>query len=314
MKTKLASQRSGPNQRRIMQNANSRRAILNPLKNSIRKTAQIWSSLSAVSFYCSRITFVVLLWHTSASAINLKHETAQAWDEYIGGVNIRIKQCASASNSFLWVDGAPGRGASVRSKHIVVSPGAEHVPIKVPFGLIHHWIAATFMPDVSIADVLRVVRDYSRYEDFYRPGVIDSKSIDINPDKDRFSLVLMNKPFFKKTALDSDDEASYVRVDDHRLYMVSRTTRIREIAEFGAPGAHTLPRDEGTGIIWRLFSVVRFAERDGGLYIEVEAIALSRDIPGALRAVAGPIVRHVSKEALVTALKETEAAVLATRH
>ena len=114
--------------------------------------------------------------------------------------------------------------------------------------------------------------------------------------------------------MDSDNEASYVRVDDHRLYMVSRSTRIREVAEFGAPGAHTLPEDEGTGIIWRLFSVVRFAERDGGLYIEVEAIALSRDIPGALRAMAGPIVRHVSKESLVTALKQTEAAVLATRH
>jgi len=48
--------------------------------------------------------------------------------------------------------------------------------------------------------------------------------------------------------------------------------------------------------------------------MEVEAIALSRDIPGALRAMAVPIVRHVSKESLVTALKQTEAEVLATRH
>ena len=123
------------------------------------------------------------------------------------------------------------------------------------------------MPGVCIADVLRVVRDYGRYEDFYRPGVIDSKSIDINRDRDRFSLVLVNKPFFKKTALHSDNEASYIRVDDHRLYIVSRTTRIREVAEFGAPGEHILPEEEGTGLIWRLFSVVRLAERDGGLYI-----------------------------------------------
>ena len=256
----------------------------------------------------------MLLGQTSASAISLTHETAQAWDDYIEGVNIRIKQRSSASNPFLWLDGDPDTAAKVRSKLIVVSPATRHVPMKVPSGLIHHWIGAAFMPDISIADVLRVVRDYNRYKDFYRPGVIDSKSIDTNPDKDRFSLELVNKSFFKKSALDSDNEASYVRVDDHRLYMVSRSTRIREVAEFGAPGAHTLPEDEGTGIIWRLFSVVRFAERDGGLYIEVEAIALSRDIPGALRAMAGPIVRHVSKESLVTALMQTEAAVLATRH
>jgi membrane protein DedA with SNARE-associated domain/rhodanese-related sulfurtransferase len=40
-----------------------------------------------------------------------------------------------------------------------------------------------------------------------------------------------------------------------------------------------------------LLGVVRFDERDGGLYIEVEAIALSRDIPAAVRLVADPIVR-----------------------
>jgi len=242
----------------------------------------------------------VLPWQMSASAISLTHETAQAWDDYIEGVNIRIKQRSSASNPFLWLDGEPDRAAMVRSKLIVVSPARRHVPMKVPSGLIHRWTAAAFMPDLSIAGVLRVVRDYNRYKDFYGPGVIDSKSIDTNPDKDRFSLVLVNKSFFKKTALGSDNEASYVRVDYHCLNLVSRTTRIREVAEFGAPGAHALPEDEGTGIIWRLFSVVHFAERDGGLYIEVEAIALSRDIPGALRAMAGPIVRHASKETLVT--------------
>lgn len=269
---------------------------------------------NAYPLSCTRLAFVILLCQSDAAAIDLKHETAQAWDAYIEGVNIRIKERASGLNSFLWLDDAPGRAAKLRGKQIVVSPATQHIPMKVPSGLIHHWIAAAFMPDLGVADVLSVVRDYNRYKDFYRPGVIDSKSIETDPDRDRFSMVLVNKSFFKKTALDSDYEASYVRVDGHRLYTVSRTTRIREVAEFGAPGEHTLPEDEGTGIIWRLFSVVRFAERDGGLYIEVEAIALSRDIPGALRAMAEPIVRRVSKDSLVTALKQTEAAVLATRH
>jgi len=145
----------------------------------------------------------VLLWQTSASAISLTHETAEAWDKYIEGVNIRIKQPSSASNPFLWLDGEPDRAVKVRSKLIVVSPATRHVPMKVPSGLIHHWIAAAFMPDISIADVLRVVRDYNQYKDFYSPGVIDSKSIDTNPDKDRYSLVLVNNSFFKMSALDT---------------------------------------------------------------------------------------------------------------
>ena len=122
-------------------------------------------------------------------------------------------------------------------------------------------------------------------------------------------MMLMNKSLFSKLALDSDYQSSYNQVDERRLYCVSQTTRIQEIAEYGVAGQHTLPEDRGTGLIWRLYSVSRFEERDGGVYVEVEAIALSRDIPAALRLVAEPIVRRVSRDALLTALSQTGKAV-----
>jgi hypothetical protein len=43
------------------------------------------------------------------------------------------------------------------------------------------------------------------------------------------------------------------------------------------------PEDEGIGLIWRLSSITGLEERDGGVYAELEAIALSRDIPTAVR-------------------------------
>jgi hypothetical protein len=67
---------------------------------------------------------------------------------------------------------------------------------------------------------------------------------------------------------------------------------------------------EGSGVIWRLFSIARYQERDGGVYIELEAIALSRDIPASLRWLAGPIVRRVSRSSLSISLRQTENAVL----
>jgi hypothetical protein len=70
-----------------------------------------------------------------------------------------------------------------------------------------------------------------------------------------------------------------------------------------------LPQDHGTGIIWRLYSIARYQERDGGVYVELEAIALSRDIPGALRWLVEPIVRRVSRSSLVLSLQETADAV-----
>ena len=63
------------------------------------------------------------------------------------------------------------------------------------------------------------------------------------------------------------------------------------------------------GLIWRVHSITHFEERDGGVYIEVEAIALSRDIPAVLRWVVDPIVRRVSRASLATSLQQTEAAV-----
>ena len=256
---------------------------------------------------------VLALVVTGANAANLKQETIEAWNEYLQDANLRVQQRVSPGSRFLWLDDAPDRIVKVKTKQIVVAPAVPHIPREVPSGLIHDWIGGAFMPNLTIQNALPVVRDYDRYKEIYHPNVIDSKVIDRAPDftegKDRFSTVLMNKAFFKKTALTTDYEASYFKVDDRRLYTISQATSIREIAEYGAHGQHMLPENEGTGLIWRLFTVVRFEERDGGLFVEAEAIALSRDIPGAAKVVAEPIVRRVSRDALITSLKQTEAAV-----
>jgi hypothetical protein len=89
------------------------------------------------------------------------------------------------------------------------------------------------------------------------------------------------------------------------MYSITQASRIQEIADYGTAKQHTLPEGEGTGLIWRLYSVSRFEEREDGLFIETEAMALSRDIPSALRLLVDPIVRRVSREALETALRQT---------
>jgi hypothetical protein len=52
-------------------------------------------------------------------------------------------------------------------------------------------------------------------------------------------------------------------------------------------------------------SIARFEQRDAGVYIELEAIALSREIPAAGRFVADPIVRRVSRNSLLASLQQT---------
>ena len=73
-----------------------------------------------------------------------------------------------------------------------------------------------------------------------------------------------------------------------------------------------VPPLQGIGYIWRLYSVARFEERDGGVYVEPEAVALSRDIPVALRWMVDPIVRRVSRNTLLISLQQTKEAVRST--
>jgi hypothetical protein len=244
---------------------------------------------------------------------NLEKPTCQAWDDYVRAVKARVEQRGIGGKPFLLLDEQPEQLAAVRAGGTAVWPAAQQIPKPVPSGLIHDWVGAIFVPGAHLKNVLQVVRDYPRYKQFFQPVVIDAALKDSAPAMDRFSMLLMNKSFFARTVLDADYESSFVSLDEHRVYCLSHTTRIRQIDDYGAPDQHTLPEDKGTGIIWRLFSVTRFAERDGGVYIEIEAIGLSRDIPSSVRWFVDPIVRRVSRSSLTTSLRQTEDAVLSPR-
>jgi hypothetical protein len=244
-----------------------------------------------------------------ANAAELQPKTLHAWEEYVRNANTGMQKRLAPGGQFLWLDENPDGLAKVRSGEIVVAPAGPHTPKRVPGGLIHDWIGTAFIPNTIIRDVLGVVRDYVRYSDFYRPTVLDSKTIARGNMDDRFSMLLMNKALFLKTALDGDYETSYYQVDERRYYSLAHTTRLQEIQGYGAPGEHELPENEGSGLIWRLSSITRFEERDGGVYVELEAMALSRDIPVSLRWLVDPVVRRVSRDSLITSLRQTGNAV-----
>src|SRR5580692_9834305 len=255
---------------------------------------------------------ILLRVHPAMAAVTLKEETKAAWEAYLQEANAAMQARLQPGAHFLWLDDEPGRAEKVR-KGLHIAPVGPNIPMKVSSGLIHDWLGVGFVPNVKIEDILRILRDYDRYKEIYRPGVIDSISHGTDGMKDLFSMRLVNKSVVAKTALDTDCEVSYFRVDDRRWYSISNTTHIQEVDKFGTPEQRTLPEDQGTGLIWRLSSITRLEERDGGVYAELEAIALSRDIPAALRLFVTPIVRRVSRDSLATSLHQTRVAIDAKR-
>ena len=247
--------------------------------------------------------------YASAATLKLQPETIAAWDAYLQAANDKMQARLQPGATFLWIDEQPGRAEKIRTKGPYIAPAAKDIPRKVPSGLIHDWLGVGFVPNATIEDILRIVRDYDRYKDIYRPGVIDSAFRRTEGMQDFFFLRLANRSVVAKTALDTEGVSSYTRVDDTRWYGVSNTTEIREIDKFGTEDQRTLPPDEGRGLIWRLSSITRLEERDGGVYAELEAIALSRDIPAAFRLFVTPIVRRVARDSLATSLHQTKVAI-----
>jgi hypothetical protein len=245
----------------------------------------------------------------AVSAGTLKSETVEAWDQYIQTASARMQQRLTPGASFLWVDESPDRVAKVRNGEITVLPADPHTPMKVPSGLIHDWMGAAFLPNTTLDQVVSVTRDYPHYKEFYPPGVRESKPLSMGPTEDRFWILTENKSILTRTALDGDYKSDLFRLDRQRAYCITQSTRIQEIEDYGTQRQRMLPADEGYGFLWRVLSITRYQERDGGVYVEVEAMVLSRDVPFSLRWIVDPIVRRVSRASLFTTIKQTGDAV-----
>jgi hypothetical protein len=141
------------------------------------------------------IPLFTLFFPPKFNAASLEPTTSEAWENYVDSASKRMEQRLRPGSAFLWVDEAPERVAMVRAGEIVISPVGPQIPKRVPSGLIHDWVGAVFIPNVTLKDVLHVVRDYGRYKELYQPTVIASKPIARSEAKDRFSMVLISTSY-----------------------------------------------------------------------------------------------------------------------
>ena len=239
----------------------------------------------------------------------LQRETAEAWQEYLCRPGNSMQARLEGSEPFLWMDEEAGRARRVKSGEIVVAPLAGHGTQSVPNGLIHDWIGAVFIPNATVQSLLEVVRHYDRYKDFYKPVVMDSQVLDADGAEQEFSMVWQRHVLFVNAAMRGHYHAKDVIVDAYRGYSIVEARTLQQIDDYGQPGEHLLPPDTGSGFIWRIYSIARYAERDGGVYLEVEGIALSRGVPRSMRWLVNPVVNHLSVNSLTTTLEQTRAAV-----
>jgi len=255
---------------------------------------------------------LLLLAPTISRATELKEETLKVWEEYVHATNLRMERRLRGDSPFLWIDEVPERAQRVRSGQIVVAPVDNSSSQKVPHGLIHDWVGAVFIPQATIEDVFAVVNDYDRYQEIYKPAVIDSKLLESAGSQRKFSMVMIQRALSVTAAVDGEYQSGCFKLDRGRWYCISYSTCLREIKNFSQANERELPPDQGNGYVWRLYSITKFQQRDGGVYAELQAIGLSRDIPVEIRWLVKPIVERLPKNALSLTLEQTRNSVHTT--
>jgi ABC-type transporter Mla MlaB component len=244
-------------------------------------------------------------------AATLKPETTAAWDKYVASVEQDQQTRVNPGAHFLRVFEDPKQLEAVRRGEIVAMPAPGGSPRRVSGGLIHHWVGMMFLPGIKLDEALNVSSDIKHYKAIFHPYVVDSKLTSHHGNEDQFVLRLMNKTLFLKLALDAEYVSRGCRIGERRYYSVSTTKHVEEIEKYEQPEEHRNPEGEGLGYIWKMFSISRMEQRDGGTYIELEALALSRDIPMAFRFAVDPVVRRISRNSIVVTLEQTRKEILA---
>jgi hypothetical protein len=235
------------------------------------------------------------------TTVELQPHTVEAFDHYVREAEGRLDTQAH-SQRFLWVDESRDRKTRVQRGEAIAEPSAGTGDAAIPDGSIHDWIGAVFVPGTTLAKTLALLQDYDSHKNIYKPEVQDSKLIKRSGNDFQVYLRLLKRQVIT-VVLNTNHDVRYFPLDAMRSYSQSRSTRIAEVDNPGDADEREMQPGQDHGFLWRLNSYWRFEQRDGGVYVECEAISLTRSVPAGLGWLVNPIVRTLPRESLEKSLR-----------
>ena len=242
--------------------------------------------------------------------------TLQGYHDYVSKVEARNREELSRG-AFLWIDGLP-EAERTQAYEKLKQGGVElrrlgksddESAVKIRGGMIHDWKGIVFIPGVKLNQVLGVLQDYDKHSQYYSPDVESAKIESREGDHFRVYMRFRRKKIVT-VVLNTEQDVMYFRDSATREHSRSSAIRIREVENPGTKEEKEKSPDEENGFLWQMETWWRMEERDGGVYVQNEAVTLTRDIPAGLGWLIGPFVTSIPKETLEFTMNATRAAVL----
>jgi hypothetical protein len=241
------------------------------------------------------------------SAAVLTDAAAKAYAEYVD----------RARRSFLGrvnqpVGGGDSERAALHREEMTVRPGGGDGIQELPDSLLHHWRGAVFIPRTTLQESLSVSRAYPDYPMIFHP-VVAAKILSDEGDALRVQFRMRQSAGGITGTVDMWSNIQYRRLDPTHASVISMTDTIREVKDAGRSTERYVPPGQDRGYLWRGATFTRFVEADGGVYMEMETIGLSRRFPPLLGWVIEPIARRIGRGSVENSMQEFRRAILARR-
>jgi hypothetical protein len=226
----------------------------------------------------------------------------RAFNSYSQNVEARLVRQHGTPQAFL----APQDWTRLQKGDLIVEKVTPSGRAELPGALLHHWRGTAFVPGARLADFERLMKDFNGYPRLYAPQVLQANVAVRGNDGDRFQGTLRVRQHHVITVvMDTVYDIMFVRVDPQHGYSISRSSRISEIVSAGTNKERALTADEQHGFLWQMNTYWSYEERDGGLYMQIESVSLSRSVPTGLGWVVGPFVESIPRESLEFTLHAT---------
>jgi hypothetical protein len=253
----------------------------------------------------------------SLRAEQLTKETEEAFARYVRTTEVRIDQELAGRATFLWVDALPQPSreqayADLKNGQIAIhqSQGNDLASaVSVPGGLIHDWTGIVFIPGVSMSEVMTVLQDYNHAARYYGPQVLKSRLLEHSGNDFRVFLRL-KQVHVVTVVLDTEYDVHYTFPDANHAFSRSYSTHIVEVEDAGEPRERDMPVGDDHGFLWRLYSYWRFYQSEDGLYVQCNAISLTRSVPSGLGWLVRPFVETIPQDSLRFTLEATRNALV----
>ena len=263
-----------------------------------------WNSVSK-GILAGTLLFAVAI--VAAARDGMATETpavgTSAFNAYINRFESRLVQQHRAQNGFLAsaAPGAQGDKRLQRGELIVerILQGSGDVP----GAMLHHWRGTAFAAGAKAADFERLMKDFNAYPQRFSPQVERTKILTQHDDNYQISMRI-RQGHVLTVVMDSTYDVTFERLDSEHGYSISRSTRMVEIDAPGTSHERALSASEEHGFLWRLNTYWSCEERDGGLYMQIESVSLTRSIPTGLGWAVGPFVEGVPRESLEFTLRK----------